>query len=384
MRDAIKEYLGYTEKEKRDLWKHATFVFDTNVFLNLYRYTAKTRNKLMSAFDHLNERLWMPNHVAREFMRNRCNIIFEACKQYDDLHKEAEKFMNSCKESLHLEPDDKDFVEVQEKLNGWLDSAKGKNIIVNDPDSDSILEKILSLFEGKVGIAFSEEEMLSTVKEGRERYSNGTPPGYMDSKKQKGNNSNNSFGDYIVWKQILNYAKSEKKDVVLVTNDQKEDWWNIVHGRTLGPRIELRKEFIDETNQRFHMYSMRSFLTRFESENNNQIDKNTIDEIEFFSKVIRHKTPRSDLKKYYQSFDNKEEARAAKLRYEIMRLKKKNQKRKNSIGGLSEKYTSDNMPEEIKTLIENNIKSITRDEARITELETELEALLITSPVLII
>ena len=31
MRDAIREYLGYTEKEKVDLWKHATFVFDTNI-----------------------------------------------------------------------------------------------------------------------------------------------------------------------------------------------------------------------------------------------------------------------------------------------------------------------------------------------------------------
>ena len=329
----------------------------------------------MSAFDYLNERLWMPNHVAREFMKNRCNIIFEACKQYDDLHKEAEKFMNSCKESLHLEPDDKDFHEVQKKLNDWLDSSKGKNIIVNDPESDSILEKLLSLFEGKVGIAFSEEELSSTVKEGRERYSNGTPPGYMDSKKQKGDNSNNSFGDYIVWKQILNYAKSEKKDVVLVTNDQKEDWWNIVHGRTLGPRIELRKEFFDETNQRFHMYSMKSFISRFESGNNNQIDKNTIDEIEFFSKVIRHKAPRSDLKAYYNSFDNKAEARAAKIRYEITRLERKNKKRKINIEYQRKKYANNDMPEDIRILVQNNINNLNKDEQRIARLLSELSML---------
>ena len=29
MRSAIQEYLGYSEEEKKDLWEHAVFVFDT-------------------------------------------------------------------------------------------------------------------------------------------------------------------------------------------------------------------------------------------------------------------------------------------------------------------------------------------------------------------
>ena len=38
MKNAVKEYLNLTDNEKEELWKNATFVFDTNIFLNLYRF----------------------------------------------------------------------------------------------------------------------------------------------------------------------------------------------------------------------------------------------------------------------------------------------------------------------------------------------------------
>lgn len=41
MKDAIREYLELKDEEKEELWKNAVFVFDTNVFLNLYRYSKK-------------------------------------------------------------------------------------------------------------------------------------------------------------------------------------------------------------------------------------------------------------------------------------------------------------------------------------------------------
>ena len=193
------------------------------------------------------------------------------------------------------------------------------------------MEKLLSLYEGKVGNAFSKEDLEEEEKKGKERYSKNIPPGYKDSNKQKADNLNNVYGDYILWRQILNYAKSEKKDIILITNDQKEDWWYIEQGKTLGPRIELRKEFFDETGQRFHMYTMSNFIEMFESGNDTAVDKNTIDEIEFFSNVLYKKTPRSELKEYYDSFDSEIEARKAKIRYEIMRLERKNNKRWNTI-----------------------------------------------------
>jgi hypothetical protein len=40
----------------------------------------------------------------------------------------------------------------------------------------------------------------------------------------------------------------------------KEDWWQKVKGRTLGPRSELIAEFWEHSGQMFHMYLPDNFL----------------------------------------------------------------------------------------------------------------------------
>lgn len=373
MRNTIKEYLDLAETEKQDLWDHATIVFDTNVFLNLYRYTAKTRELLLLAFDYFKDRLWMPNHIAHEFMKNRSKIIWESNHHYDSLNCETNKFIELCRSELKLDADDKDLKELKKQMVEWIEEAKRKNLLVSKPNDDKILEKLLVLFEGKVGAGFSEDNIKKIEQEGKVRYAAKVPPGYKDSNKQNGDNINNAYGDLIVWKQILNYASSEKRDIILVTNDQKEDWWEILHNQTLGPRIELKREFHKETSQRFYMYSMKSFITRFECGRNIKIDRDTINEIEFFANVIHHKTNRRDLKNYYNSLGSNDEAKAAKIRFEIMRLENKNKKRINVVNQNREKYISEKMPEDIETMVENNIANIEKDTVRIQMLKAELQ-----------
>ena len=372
MRNAIREYLNYSDEEKQDLWNTATFVFDTNVYLNLYRYTGKTRELLLSALSRLQERLWMPNQVAREYMKNRKKIILETNNQYDTLQAEAGKFIEDCRSSLKLDKNDNDLAELHEHIISWIDTSKKKYIAASAPNNDPILDQLLKIYENNVGSAFSDSDIQTIEAEGKKRYAAEIPPGYKDSGKQKGNNLNNIYGDYIVWKQILDYAASEKKDIILVTNDQKEDWWEIVLGQTMGPRIELKKEFFEQTSQRFHMYSMRGFITRFEHGNNVEVDSETIDEIEFFSKIIHHKTNRSELREYYNSFENDDEVRAAKIRFQIMKLENKNRKRLNQINYNSEKYHTNEMPESIESMIDNTIINMERDYRRIQQLQDSL------------
>lgn len=375
MRDAVREYINYSEEEKRDLWDNATFVFDTNVYLNLYRYTSKTRELLLSAFNGLKERLWMPNYVAHEYMKNRNGVIWETNHQYEALQSEAAKFIELCRTTLKLEKSDRDLGMLSTQMTDWIETAKAKNIIVSESYADTILQHLLTLYSGKVGKAFSSEELKILEQEGKTRYTAEIPPGYRDYGKQKGNNSNNVYGDLIVWKQIINYATTEKKDIILVTNDQKEDWWEMVHGQTIGPRIELRKEFFESTKQRFHMYSMSSFITRYESGNDVKIDSETIDEIEFFSKIIHHKSSKKELRDYYSSFGNSNEAKAAKKRFEIMRLENKNRKRLNVIQNTQDKYISEKMPEEIGVMLGHTITNYEKDINRIQKLNADLREL---------
>ena len=374
MRKAVQEYLDLSEDEKQELWNHATFVFDTNVFLNLYRYTAKTRELLMAAFDSFSDRLWMPDHVACEFMKNRSNIIWESNNKYEVLSNEANKLVDSCRTQLNLDPADKDIAEMRSFLEQWIDAAKRKNIVVSKYAEDKILEKLLDLFDGKVGPKLSDEEKKAIEQEGKNRYAAKIPPGYKDSEKKKGDDLNNTYGDLIVWKQILNYAKSAKTDIVLVTNDQKEDWWEILHSQTIGPRVELKREFSKETSQRFHMYSMRNFITLFESGRDKEVDKETIDEIEFFTKVLRHKSDKKALWDYYGSLESNEEE-AARLRFQIMRLENKNRKRRINVDYNREKYALGGMPKDTSEMVNNCLAHIERDNAQIEKLKEKLKQL---------
>jgi hypothetical protein len=72
------------------------------------------------------------------------------------------------------------------------------------------------------------------------------PPGFLDSKKD----GLRPHGDYFMWRQILDYAAKEKKPVIFVTSEGKEDWWEKTSGKTTGLHYELLKEAYEKTGQR--------------------------------------------------------------------------------------------------------------------------------------
>lgn len=280
MKNTIKEFIEPTNKEKQELWQKAVFVFDTNVLLNLYRYSAKTRKSLLAAFENFKDRVWIPYQVAYEYMRKRCEVIYETVQRYEQSKKEMENFTNKAVETLRLTSSDEEVSELKRYLFKWLDSNKDRNLLVVNADEDEILDKILTIFDGRVGSQIDDKELNAIKEEGEERYKQSIPPGFKDDKKKKNSeDDNNAYGDLIIWKQIIKYAKENGVGIVYVTHDQKEDWWNITKGKTIGPRIELRKEFITETNQEFHMYSMDGFINTYNKMNENQIDKSAIDEV---------------------------------------------------------------------------------------------------------
>lgn len=55
-------------------------------------------------------------------------------------------------------------------------------------------------------------------------------------------------------------AKADKRPVIFISDDVKEDWWWIHRGRKMGPRPELIEEFRAESGQEFHIYEFSQFL----------------------------------------------------------------------------------------------------------------------------
>ena len=93
---------------------------------------------------------------------------------------------------------------------------------------------------------FTRDEVYVICEEGENRYKKEIPPGYKDGKKKDGIRK---YSDLILWKEVIRYAKEQKKNIIFVTDDVKPDWWNIENDKyEFLP--QLIKEFERDTKIR--------------------------------------------------------------------------------------------------------------------------------------
>jgi len=266
-----REFIGYynpTEKEINDSWNNGIFVFDANTLLNLYRYTESTRTDFLNALKTIKNRLFLPHQAALEYHTNRLAVIEGIEASYTKIKEILKTNFED-----HLRPQVNQFkkhpaikidkiLKMQSdfllKIERELDYEK-----TNHPDfksNDKVLVELTSLFDGLVGNEYSKEELKKIYEEGKERYADSVPPGYkdLDAKKKKGNRF--IYGDLIIWKEVIDYTKKEKRPIIFITDDRKEDWWTIENGKTIRPREELIKEFFDLTGIRILIYNADNFL----------------------------------------------------------------------------------------------------------------------------
>ena len=367
MKTIIKEFIEPTNEEKKRLWKQATVVFDTNVYLNLYRCSSKTRDTLLSFMDQMSDRIWMPGHVAQEFMKRRPEIIFGSVDRYEKLENNAEKFVSNCKELLRLQQGDEALKELQEYLLRWIGENKDKNLIVMNPSSDSILDKLLSLYDGKVGKPFNKEELDTIEKEAEERWSKKIPPGYKDANKE-----GNNYGDFIIWKEILKYSQCYKKDIVFITEDRKEDWWNKCEGRIIGPRIELRDEFYEITKCGFHMYNINSFIDIVEKETGTQVEQGVKNEVNDLFTQIAESISNRIIEGLFSDLDLMPEEKLF-IEHDIKHLQMKNDRGRVALKRINKKYEGKRLPDDVEAIVRNTKANLYRDEEIIDKLERRLD-----------
>ena len=109
---------------------------------------------------------------------------------------------------------------------------------------------------------FSEEELQQIYKDGEVRYNKNPPipPGYKDIDKRNRKNyaENSEYWDFVIWKEIIRYAKNNNVDIIFVINDDKEDWKN---KDTFVLRQELMDEFNSETNHSISSISSCDFYS---------------------------------------------------------------------------------------------------------------------------
>jgi PIN like domain len=250
-------------------------VVDTNALLNLYRYTERTRDDLFRVLESLGTRLWVPHQVMLEFWRNRLSAIGNpgtaAAQAKELLGRSQRSAVDAITQwSKQVALDDDRRVELHERIGALFaslvevidDGAPGQVDALTGTGNDPILARLSQILEGKVGAPIDDASWQEAVTEGRRRADELEPPGYLDADKADSRLPEGPAGDYLVWVQLMAEGARRKEDVVLVTGDEKEDWWWRHRSNFLGPRPELVAEYLKVSGRRLFMMAPRDLLAR--------------------------------------------------------------------------------------------------------------------------
>lgn len=268
MRRLFRSYYRPTQEEFSKMWQECIFAFDANVLLNIYRYTPETRERLFEILKQLQDRIWLPNQVAYEYHEQRLDVISHQLKAYEAMEARISKSLQEIDNELrkykrHAFANTAQITEIfkdaVEKAKAILQEARSKhpNLLI----ADNLLGVITDLFDGKVGEPYSHKDYEQVLQDAEERVKQEIPPGYKDTDKD----GPKRYGDVVIWFQLIDYAKSQKKPLIFVTDDGKEDWWLRHEGKIIGPRRELIQEMFDKAGATFYLYSTDQFMVQAEN-----------------------------------------------------------------------------------------------------------------------
>lgn len=268
MRQAFPEHFVGEPERQQKLWADCIFVLDTNVLLDLYRFSDSAREALFKVMESLGERLWIPYQVAAEYFDNRLTVIEAQSKAYAEsisgLKQAKEKFNSGSRHPFVSEVVFDQFIASYDLMIKELEDKQ--KIYLSYIGDDAIRTKIATLLDGRVGEQYTDEELQEVAIEGEKRYLENIPPGFQDGGKMPEATTTKyrlkKFGDLIIWKQVINKAAAINKPVIMVTGEKKDDWW-LKSGKNLVSALPaLSKEFVAAAKQDFYLYATDRFLLK--------------------------------------------------------------------------------------------------------------------------
>jgi hypothetical protein len=302
MRENLRGYYPVPQDEVSVLWDRCLFAFDANVFLDLYRYSPNTRDELIEILTQIAANIWVPHQVVLEYLRNRPDVIWTQVSMYEKAKSILQQLCDQAKEETEKKLTFKNhpFIDKQAFLTHIEESLAKveKKLDQHMQDypqylsNDGILDTVNNLLHEKVGPPYTQERLEEICEEGKKRYDPNVfpgevPPGYEDAKGPNEKKGFEKYGDLILWFQLIDKAQQEKRPIIFVTNDTKEDWWWTAKGRTVGPRPELVDEMMQKAGVEFYMYNSDRFMNYARKYLEIDVEQEAIDEVK---DIIREDT----------------------------------------------------------------------------------------------
>lgn len=271
MREKFWGYFPLNESDFKEIAEDSYIILDTNILLNFYRYSKDTKDKLIKILEDKKERLFLNEIVLKEFFRNRYSLINEHCNVKDKIETHLGKMKNVFKSELdkyrHMYLDKEKLEKFMDNFEENIRKELDKCDIIDFQEEDPILKQIMDLFNNDIIKDFEECRKHEETKNAKERYDSYVPPGYKDYKKDSEGkdayitDDHRKYNDYFIWMQIIEFSKEHNKNIIFITDDNKEDWFRKNNGKTIGPREELLNEFYKKTEgNKVYIYSTQGFL----------------------------------------------------------------------------------------------------------------------------
>lgn len=266
--------------------------FDANTILNLYRFKEKTTLEYLSSIKAVSDRIWLTYISALEYNILRTTIIKQEKEYLDNLNAKIKRFKDDVLTfTSNKHHNSFPFQQFNEKLK--TTTSELSNLIIscqsNQKDmirKDPIRDELFNLFDQKTGGALSDSDLDSIYNVAQKRFSAKIPPGYMDEKNKSGKEKlygdtviKSEYSDYILWHELIQKAKDSKCNIVLVTDEKKEDWILKVNGINLGARPELITEMNLKTGCSFSIISSLDFINLIAQTGNINISQASVDDI---------------------------------------------------------------------------------------------------------
>lgn len=240
----------------------ALVVLDTNVLRSPYRTSTSALDEIKRIYTKLRSenRLLIPGQVAREFARNRPNVVAGLYKAVRDARSLSINGRYDAPPVLHQLPAHKDAAKELEKARAAVIACRAaleslSDTIASWQRADPVLDVYGSLFDSSIIRELSlEPTAIDLIR--KTRYDAKVPPGYKDRGKDDGGD-----GDLVIWLTILEAASAVKRDAVFVTEETKEDWFHRAETEPVFPRYELGIEFSAVTSGKaFNLLSLSKLL----------------------------------------------------------------------------------------------------------------------------
>lgn len=253
-------------------------VLDTNVLLHLYGLDSKGRDEVLELLDAVAEDLVIPHQAVLEFYRNLEQKERAVDQAYVSAIKAARTLVNDV-----VGPFDRAGSKDHSARAAALAAAKkASEELVQDLEGQAadqetveantaLLTRIDALIKHRALAPLKPKRRLRAFREFVEfRAPRKVPPGFEDAPKP----GTRAAGDYLLWVEVLRHARSSARDLILVTEDSKADWWT--DGR---PHEDLVLEFEGTTGQRYGQVRLSEFLTEGKEAYSTDVSAETVDAV---------------------------------------------------------------------------------------------------------